>query len=128
MPQRRDSSSDAASSVAPFSIANERHGELIVLAVRGELDLFTAPELRERLAEHIDGADGDLVVDLSECGFVDASGAHALLGASRRLANRGRRLAVVNGGHGNARVLEVMGLDELLVVVPTRAAAAAALG
>jgi anti-sigma B factor antagonist len=100
-----------------------------VIAVRGELDLFTAPELKDRLRDHTDGIGPvtDLVVDLSGCAFVDASGSQVLLRAARRLTAQGRRLAIVNTSDSNARIFNVMGLDELFPVVGTRAAAAAAL-
>lgn len=100
-----------------------------VIAVHGELDLFTAPELKERLREHTDtvGPIRDLVVDLSGCAFVDASGCQVLLRAARRLAAVGRQLAIVKTSDGNARIFSVMGLGELFPVVPTRAAAADAL-
>lgn len=115
----------------PFGLDEERldaHG-ISVIAVRGELDLFTAPELRERLRAHMDDPQPahDLVVDLSGCAFVDASGCQALLRAARQLTAVGRRLAIVNTNPGNTRIFTVMGLDELFPVVATRTAAVAAL-
>jgi anti-sigma B factor antagonist len=55
--------------------------------------------------------------------FVDASGCQVLLRAARRLASLQRRLAIVNTNPGTARILSVMGLDELFPVVATRAEA-----
>jgi anti-sigma B factor antagonist len=127
MPPRSQTASDP--SIAPFSLEEEplddQAGRVIV--VRGELDLFTAPELRERLHEHVERRGEDLVVDLSGCAFVDASGCQALLSAARRLQARGAQLAIVSPEPANARVFTVMGLDELFPVVPSRAAATAAL-
>jgi len=113
-----------------FGLAEQRldDGEVVVIAVRGELDLFTAPELRAALRVHTDAAEQapHVVVDLSGCTFVDASGCQVLLRAARRLATRERRLAIVNRNPGTARILSVMGLDELFPVVATRTQAAAA--
>lgn len=113
----------------PFGLAEERldEGEVVVIAVRGELDLFTAPELREALRVHTEGdPPAHVVADLSGCTFVDASGCQVLLRAARRLASLQRRLAIVNTNPGTARILSVMGLDELFPVVSTRAEATAA--
>ncbi len=113
-----------------FGLSEERldDGEVVVIAVEGELDLFTAPELRDRLRDRIDGPEqpAHVVVDLTGCAFVDASGCQVLLRAARRLALRDRQLAIVNVDPGNARIFQVMGLDELFPVVPSRAAAAEA--
>lgn len=104
-------------------------GGVVVIAVEGELDLFTAPELRARLREHTDsvGVIRDLVVDLSGCAFVDASGCQVLLRAARRLNAVGRQLAIINTSPANARIFSVMGLDELFPVVTSRSEAAAVL-
>ncbi|HEY4276632.1 MAG TPA: STAS domain-containing protein [Conexibacter sp.] len=113
-----------------FGIVEERPqpGDVVVIGVRGELDLFTAPELRDRLRDASDAPEraAHVVVDLSDCSFVDASGCQALLRAARLLAAQGRRLAIVNVSAGTARILNVMGLDELFPVVATRAQALAA--
>lgn len=112
-----------------FGLAEQRldEGEVVAIAVRGELDLFTAPELRAALREHVDASEPThVVVDLSGCTFVDASGCQVLLRAARLLAAHERRLAIVNRDPGTARILSVMGLDELFPVVATRAQALAA--
>jgi anti-sigma B factor antagonist len=112
-----------------FALADgELDGGVPLIVVQGELDLFTAPELRGRLLRHLERSQPPhLVVDLSDCAFVDASGCHALLTAARRLAAHERRLVLVNTHEGNARILSVMGFDELLAIVPTRDDAVATL-
>lgn len=75
------------------------------LAVEGEIDMFTAGHLEAALAgAH---ADGDVVLDLRACGFMDASGAHAIGRARRRLG--GRLRVVTEPGSVPARVLELLG-------------------
>jgi anti-sigma B factor antagonist len=103
-------------------------GDVPLIAVHGELDLFTAPELRERLLRHLERPQPPhVVVDLSDCAFVDASGCHALLTTARRLDHHKRRLVLVNTHEGNARIFSVMGFDELFPIVETPADAVAAL-
>lgn len=115
--------------ITPFSVVEEPLAErdVPVLAVAGELDLFTAAELREALRAQIEQAPGDLLVDLSGCDFIDASGCRVLLSAARRLERHGDRLAIVGPRGAAARAFAVMGLDELFPVAETRAAAVAAL-
>jgi len=96
-----------------------------VLAVRGDLDLFTAPEFRERLAACAEAGRGRVVVDFCGASFIDSSGAAALLQV-RRLHREDARLVIVNRDPGIARIFEVMGLDELFTIVSSREHAAAA--
>lgn len=114
----------------PFAVAESTLDgtDVPLLAVQGELDLFTAPELRDRLLRHLESPQPPhLVIDLSECAFVDASGCHALLTTARRLAHHQRKLVLVNTHDGNARIFSVMGFDELFPIVDSRDAAADAL-
>ena len=90
-----------------------------VLAVQGDLDLFTAPEFRERLSACAEAGKGRVVVDFRGASFIDSSGAAALLQV-RRLHHDDARLVIVNRDRGIARIFEVMGLDELFTIVSTR--------
>ena len=60
-----------------------------VVAVVGEIDLFTAPEFKQRMSELIDAGRSRLVVDLSGTTFIDSSSLGVLIGAHRRLKLRG---------------------------------------
>ena len=87
-----------------------------VLRVRGELDLSTAAEFERAFAPD-DGAAGRVVVDLSECTFIDSTGLGILVKADRRDDHDG--LFIVASGSEVLRALEVSGLDRQLVVHPT---------
>jgi anti-sigma B factor antagonist len=97
-----------------------------VLGVHGDLDLFTAPEFRERLGACAEAGRGRVVVDFRGASFIDSSGAAALLQV-RRLHRNDARLVIVNRNPGIARIFEVMGLDELFTIVPSREEAEAVL-
>jgi anti-sigma B factor antagonist len=108
-------------SMQPQTFALKEHVEdegAPVLSVRGELDLYTTPEFEERLLALVEDAPHTLVVDLLGATFVDSTAGRALLHAAQRLREQGARLVVVNRDPEVARILEVMGLDEFLDVVP----------
>lgn len=83
-----------------------------VVRVLGDHDIANIHELYELLAEAA-AHDRDLVVDLGEVGFVDASTIRALLQSRDALRQRSRSLTVRTSGR-TARLLELLGLDELL--------------
>ncbi|HWC26549.1 MAG TPA: STAS domain-containing protein [Solirubrobacteraceae bacterium] len=102
--------------IIEHSIDAERH----VLAVRGEIDLFTAPELKQVLAESIEGGRVRLVVDLTDTTFLDSTALGVLIGAVKRLRSRDGALAIVNVDENIAKTFEITGLDQIFTIVPTR--------
>ena len=81
------------------------------VTLRGELDLGTAPQLEQALAE----ADGDVLLDLRGLTFMDSTGVRLLLEAAESAAGR---LRIVPPSNGDARVtIEETGIAPLLPLV-----------
>ena len=110
-------------------IALERGDDgFAVLAVSGEHDLSTVPDLRRQLDELI-ASGRATVIDLSPATFVDSSVLGAILDARRRAGEAGVAFAVAqaeNGAEAVTRVLDITGLREELPVHPDRDAAVSA--
>src|SRR5947208_12473988 len=68
-----------------LSLSTRAVGDHTVLEVGGEVDVYTAPRLRERLIELVDGGAKHVVVDLSRVEFLDSTGLGVLVGALKRL-------------------------------------------
>lgn len=105
------------------NIDDERH----VVAVRGEIDLFTAPDLKTTLLGAIDAGRSRIVVDLSETTFLDSTALGVLIGAVKRLRARDGALTIVNVDPNIAKTFEITGLDQIFVINATRDEAIAAL-
>jgi anti-anti-sigma factor len=103
---------------APFSLTVVEDNGRVVIAVRGELDLATAPQLEDTVLPVVrDGRDA--VIDLRELEFMDSTGVRVMVAAHLAAQEAGARLAVVRSQRGSAvhRVLEVSGLDGVLDMV-----------
>jgi anti-sigma B factor antagonist len=87
-----------------------------VVHVSGELDLASAPTLEEAIA---DLSTDPVVIDLSDCTFLDSAGMRVLLTGARELADAGRTLRVVTADPRILRVLEITAVDTLIAVHPT---------
>ena len=98
-----------------------------VVAVRGEIDLFTAPELKATLTDAIEEGKLRIVVDLSETTFLDSTALGVLIGAIKRLRGRDGRMTIVNVDQNIAKTFEITGLDQIFTIRPTRDEAVAAL-
>jgi anti-sigma B factor antagonist len=106
-------------------VLDDAAGDVVVVVVEGEHDIYTAPALRERLDEAIERG-GGIVVDLSGATFVDSSVLGALLDVRRRAIEAGQGFVVCVGGSiepGVQRILDITGLVPVLPVVNGREAA-----
>ncbi len=102
--------------ITEHPIDAERH----VLVVRGEIDLFTAPELKTALSAAVDGGRTRIVVDLAETSFLDSTALGVLIGAVKRLRTRDGVLTIVNTDPNIAKTFEITGLDQIFTIRPTR--------
>ena len=88
-----------------------------VVAVTGEIDLFTAPEFKQRVAEPIDAGRSNVIVDLSATTFIDSASLGVLIGAHRRLKLRGGSLVVVCDNEAIVKTFRITGLDGVFTLV-----------
>jgi anti-sigma B factor antagonist len=102
-------------------------GEAPGAAVRGEIDIGTAPGLEETLVETIIDSVGAFVVDLTEVTFLDSTGIHTLQRVRDLLGREDRALAVICPHGPVRRVFELTGSSELFALFASRDEAASAL-
>jgi anti-sigma B factor antagonist len=97
----------------------------------GERELRAAPrgsdrgaaneeELRGELNRGVAEGDGGIVVDLTECDFIDSSGVRALLlGREAQREDGDGGLVIASGSAQIVRILSVMGVDKAIPIRPT---------
>lgn len=95
-----------------------RHG-VSVVTVSGEVDVATAPAVRDCLDVVIERDDGMVVVDLLGVTFIDSTGLGVLIGARKRCADEDRELRVVVSEPRILKVFEITGLTELFTIHPS---------
>lgn len=115
---------------APFQVkvGDFEHG-VRTISVRGELDLSTAPELEGPLEEALENDEGSVLIDLSQCEFIDSTGIALIVRAWQRLdsGENGRALVICSQNDQVRRVLEITGLELSIPVHLTRDEALAAI-
>ena len=101
-----------------FSIEDRRIGDdTHVVAVTGEIDLFTAPEFKQRVSAPIDAGRTNVIIDLTATTFIDSSSLGVLIGAHRRLKLRGGSLVVVCDNEAIVKTFRITGLDGVFTLV-----------
>jgi anti-sigma B factor antagonist len=90
-----------------------------VLSVMGDVDLATAPALEEMLFDLAETAEGDVIVDLGGCSFLDSAGLRALIAASSRLEQSDRSLALVLSNPSVMRIFQITQYDRWFEIYPS---------
>lgn len=103
-------------SVEDESVDHETH----VIEVAGAVELYTAPELKERLTAVLDGGKTRLVIDLSNATFVDSTTLGVLVAASKRLRAEGGSMALVLTEPTIEKTFLITGLDRVFSIHGTR--------
>ncbi|MGI8945334.1 MAG: STAS domain-containing protein [Thermoleophilaceae bacterium] len=112
-----------------FHIKDEQVDERThIIELGGEIDLYTAPEFKERMVQLIDEGKREIVVDLSQATFIDSTTLGVLVGGVKRLRPAGGSLALVCNDPNITKIFEITGLDRVFSIHPAREAALASFG
>jgi anti-sigma B factor antagonist len=93
-------------------------GHTSVIAVEGELDLSTAPQLKWTLVDALDAGHSQIVLDLSRSTFMDSTALGVLIGFNRSL-DVGTRLAIACPRATVLNIFELSGMDGAFAIFPT---------
>jgi anti-sigma B factor antagonist len=102
-----------------ITIDQDRRDDWDVIVVSGEVDIRTAPELRERISTLLEAGSRRLVLDLEGVEFLDSTALSVMVGAHKQLAREGGGLALVCTQEAVLRVLSVTGLSRIFAVHDT---------
>jgi len=86
----------------------------------GEVDLYTAPEFKERLSGVIESGKQRLVVDLSQTTFIDSTTLGVLVGAEKQLRGSDGAVVLVCPERNIRKVFEITGLDRVFTMHDSR--------
>ncbi|WP_083983080.1 STAS domain-containing protein [Actinomadura hibisca] len=100
----------------PADLTQERFPGHTLVTLRGEIDIASAPDLRERLRAVLGTAGPRVVIDLSGVDFCDVSGLALLVEARRQAGSLGTDLTLSAPRPQLARLLKVTGLDRAFTV------------
>jgi len=121
MPSRADKTNRSQPAPRPFGISRRELDERTsVIAVEGELDLATAPQLKWMLLDALEEGHSQLVLDLSAATFMDSTALGVLVGVNRSLGVQGA-LSIVCANSNLLRIFELSGMDGAFAISPTLA-------
>ena len=104
-----------------FDISTEPVGEgAYVIALSGEVDLYTAPEFKQQLLDVIAKQAKEVIVDFSDTTFIDSTTLGVLVGGVKRLRTNDGQLSLVCSDRNITKIFEITGLDRVFTIYPTR--------
>jgi len=106
------------------TVSEERHGELPIAVIDGEIDASNAAEIADRVRVLLSNRSAALLVDLTRTTYLDSAGINVLFELGTELRDRQLQLHLVVGPEQPiTRAISLTGLDAVVPVHPTREAA-----
>jgi anti-sigma B factor antagonist len=99
-----------------LSVSRQSVGGYPVVAVSGEVDVYSAPALKESLTELFESGVHTVVVDLSDVAFLDSTGLGALVEARTATSDAGGSLSLVCSQERILKLFTITGLDSVFSI------------
>lgn len=96
-----------------LSVTTSRQDDVTIVSVAGEVDVYTAAQLRAALDDEVAADHVQLVVDLDEVTFLDSTGLGVLVGRLKLVRNQSGWLRLVCSNERILRVFRITGLDKV---------------
>jgi len=85
----------------------------VVIELKGELDIFSSPMLKDKLYGLIDASSTDVVVDLNDVSYIDSTGLGVFVGALKKSKQKGIGIVLKNLKPNVRKVFTITGLDKV---------------
>ena len=99
-----------------LDIKTDRDGEVCTVNLEGEIDVYSAPVLKEALVSAIEGGCANVIVNLEKVGFIDSSGLGVLVSALRRARERDGVVRIVCTRDNILKIFRITGLDKVFPI------------
>jgi anti-sigma B factor antagonist len=109
-----------------LDVSHLEPGQVPLASVTGEVDVYSAPSLRDGLSELL-ASGSSVIVDLTEVGFLDSTGLGALVAARKVAEDKGAQLPLVCTKERILKLFTITGLDGVFAIHPTVADAQSSL-
>jgi anti-sigma B factor antagonist len=103
-----------------LEIERATSADVTTITVRGEVDLYTSPDLRAAIMDAAPAAPGGLELDLGGVEYMDSSGVATLVEGFKRSRELGKTFALVTPSRAVMKVLELTRLDAIFEIRRTR--------
>ena len=91
-------------------------GDASLLSLRGEIDVYTAPRLRQAIIDLVEGGATRIVVDMEKVDFLDSTGLGVLVGGLKRVRVKDGSLSIVTTQDKILKIFDITGLNRVFAI------------
>jgi len=102
-----------------LSLTSRDEGIRTVVGVGGEIDVYTAPKLREQIVKLVDDGRYHLVIDMEDVEFLDSTGLGVLVGGLKRARAHDGSLRLVCTQERILKIFRITGLTKVFPIYAT---------
>jgi anti-sigma B factor antagonist len=99
-----------------------------VIELEGEVDVYTAPQLKQQMISLLESGSSQMMIDLTKVEYLDSTALGVLIGGLKRMREREGNLSLICPSPRIRRVFEITGLDKIFDIYNSEADAEEALG
>ncbi|HSK48553.1 MAG TPA: STAS domain-containing protein [Coriobacteriia bacterium] len=99
-----------------LDIKSDRNADVCAVTLDGEIDVYTAPRLKEELVSVVESGCPNVIVDMEKVGFIDSSGLGVLVSALRRARERDGVVRIVCTRDNILKIFRITGLDKVFPI------------
>lgn len=99
-----------------LNITTERDGDVCLISVQGEIDVYTSSTLKDAIISAIEQGCINLIVDIDAVGFIDSSGLGVLVSGLRRVKENSGSMRIVCTKENVLKIFRITGLDRVFPV------------
>ena len=99
-----------------LSLETRQENGRTIIEVGGEIDVYTAPKLRECITNLVDEGQVDLIIDLERVEFMDSTGLGVLVGGLKKIRTRGGSLSLVCTQERLLKIFRITGLGKVFAI------------
>lgn len=99
-----------------LDVETSQVGAASVLTLRGEIDVYTAPRLRQAIIDLVDGGAAHIAVDMRGVDFLDSTGLGVLVGGLKRVKVKDGSLTIVTTQDKILKIFDITGLNKVFPI------------
>jgi anti-sigma B factor antagonist len=103
-----------------LDVALENIGDFSVISLTGEVDVYSAPKLRETIKDLVQKGNYHIVVDLEKVAFLDSTGLGVLVGGLKRVKPHEGELGIICNQEKILRIFRITGLTKVFPIYRSR--------